>query len=131
MLIQQGQAPQALALLQEEVLPIVEQLGDVREKAVKMGYIADILARRCEVEAALRIRYEEELPVYEQLGDVHALLVTRANLAIGLWQQDAQINQAEIQRLLCLALHDARRMQIVEAQQIEEWLEYMELSCEE
>ena len=108
-----------------------EQLGDVRSKAVTMGKIADILASRGEVEAALRIRYEEQLPVYEQLGDVHALLVTRANLAIGLWQQDAQINQAEIQRLLCLALHDARRMQIVEAQQIEQILVKMGLSCEE
>ena len=59
------------------------------------------------------------MPVYEQLGDTRSLLVGRTNLALLLWQMDAEKHQAEIQNLLKLALADAKQMQIPEAEQIE------------
>jgi hypothetical protein len=65
------------------------------------------------------IRTQEQMPVYEQLGDTRSLLVGRTNLALLLWQMDAEKHQAEIQNLLKLALADAKQMQIPEAEQIE------------
>ena len=170
LLIQHGKATEALALYQEQVLPLLEKLGDVRSKAVTMGKIADILQARGQLDEALNIRQTEQLPVYEKLGDVRSkavtmgqiadilqargqldealntlnetlpvyeklgdvreLLVGRAKLAILLWQMDAAVNAARVQELLCLALTDARRLQIPEAGQIEGILTQMGLSCD-
>ncbi|MGB5598149.1 MAG: CHAT domain-containing protein, partial [Thiothrix litoralis] len=77
LLIQHGRATEALALYQEQVLPLLEKLGDVREKAVTMGQIADILQARGQLDEALNSRQTEQLPVYEKLGDVRSLLVGR------------------------------------------------------
>ncbi|MBL8540129.1 MAG: tetratricopeptide repeat protein, partial [Betaproteobacteria bacterium] len=65
----QGHVDEALRIRTEEQLPVYERLGDVREKAVTMGKIADILHDRGQLDEALRIRTEEQLPVYERLGD--------------------------------------------------------------
>ena len=45
---QRGELDEALRIRREEELPVYERLGDVRERAVTMGKIADILqaARR-------------------------------------------------------------------------------------
>ena len=93
------------------------------------GLIADILYTRGRLDEALRIRREEELPVYERLGDVRSLLVGRANLALLLLTRNQSSDRDEAQRLLCLALADARRMQLPEAQQIEAILQGHRLSC--
>jgi hypothetical protein len=50
--------------------PSTSELGDVRNKAVTLGKIADVLETRGQLDEALLIRREEELPVYERLGDV-------------------------------------------------------------
>lgn len=42
----------------EAVLPVFERIGDVRERAVTLGQVADILHRRGAVDEALRIRRE-------------------------------------------------------------------------
>ncbi|MFO1118684.1 MAG: hypothetical protein U1E38_00620 [Rhodospirillales bacterium] len=65
----------------EEELPVYERLGDVRERAVTMGKIADILQARGQLDDALRIRTEEQLPVYERLGDVRSRAVTMGRIA--------------------------------------------------
>jgi hypothetical protein len=75
---------EALRVLQDEVIPAFEKLGDVRSLAVMQGKIADILEARGQLDEALRIRQKEELPVYERLGDVRGLIVGRANLAMTL-----------------------------------------------
>ncbi|MDS4060138.1 MAG: tetratricopeptide repeat protein, partial [Candidatus Contendobacter sp.] len=64
-----------------EELPVYERLGDVRERAVTLGKIADVLQARGELDEALRIRREEELPVYERLGDVRERAVTLGKIA--------------------------------------------------
>jgi hypothetical protein len=88
-----------------------------------MGKIADILEARGQLDEALKIRTDEELPVYERLGDVRSLLVGRANLAIGLLQRGAAGDLGEARRLLGLALGDAHRLRLPEAQQIEQIIE--------
>ena len=126
-----GQLDEALKIREHEQLPVYEQLGDVHSKAVTLGQIADILQARGQLDEALKIREHEQLPVFELLGDVRSLLVGRAKVAMLLWQIDAQNNVAKVQELLCLALKDARRLQIPEASQIEELLQQMNLTCAE
>ncbi|MCC6694811.1 MAG: tetratricopeptide repeat protein, partial [Candidatus Hydrogenedentes bacterium] len=72
---------EALRIRKEEQLPVYERLGDVRERAVTMGKIADILSARGDLDEALRIRKEEQLPVYERLGDVRERAVTMGKIA--------------------------------------------------
>ena len=62
---------QSLATLHRAAAALA-QAGKVRDWAVTMGKIADILQARGELDEALRIRREEELPVYERLGDVRS-----------------------------------------------------------
>ena len=115
-----GQLDEALRIHREDALPVYERLGDVRAKAITMGKIADILQARGQLDEALRIYREEVLPVLERLGDVRSLLVTRANLALALAQRGHPSDQPEIARLLTLALADAERLGLPEAQQIRE-----------
>ncbi|MEY4178661.1 MAG: hypothetical protein RLY70_2235 [Planctomycetota bacterium] len=80
-LVRVGEPGQALTLLREELIPMFDSLETVREKAVTMGQIADILQARGELDEALRIRREESLPVYERLGDVRSKAVTMGKIA--------------------------------------------------
>jgi tetratricopeptide (TPR) repeat protein len=123
-----GELDAALQIRTEEELPVFERLGDVRSRALTQGKIADILMARGQLDAALQIRTEEELPVYQRLGDVRSLLVGRANLALTLLQRAGDGDREEAQRLLRLALAEARRLGIPEAQQIEELIERNGLS---
>jgi tetratricopeptide (TPR) repeat protein len=76
-----GDPDGALRIRQEEQLPVFDQLGDARSRAVTMGKIADILFARGNLDGALRIRQEEELPVYERLGDVRERAITMGKIA--------------------------------------------------
>ncbi len=76
-----GNLDEALRIRTEEQLPVYERLGDVREKAITRGRIADILQARGNLDEALRIRTEEQLPVYERLGDVREKAVTMGKIA--------------------------------------------------
>ncbi len=113
-----GELDKALRIYREDVLPAFERLGDVRARAVTLGMIADVLQARGEWDEALRIRREEELPVYERLGDVRELLVCRANIGINYLARGAAGNREKALGLLRLALQDAQRLQLPEAQQI-------------
>ena len=131
-----GQLDEALNTL-NETLPVYEKLGDVKGIAVTMGKIADILQARGQLDEQARGQLDEALntlnetlPVYEKLGDVRELLVGRAKLAMLLWKMDAAANAARVQELLCLALTDARRLQIPEAGIIENILSRRGLSCD-
>ena len=115
-----GQLDEALKIRNEEELPVYERLGDVRSRAVTMGQIADILQARGQLDEALKIRNEEQLPVYQRLGDVRELLIARANIAMALLQRGRELDRGEASRLLRLALADARRLKLREAQQIEQ-----------
>jgi tetratricopeptide (TPR) repeat protein len=119
----------ALRLLRKKVLPVFSQLRNENEIAITHGKIADILQARGQLDQALQIRKTEELPVYEKLGEVRLLLVGRTNLALLLWQMDAQNNAAQVQVLLCQALTEARWLRLPEAERIEEALKHRGLAC--
>jgi phosphopentomutase len=76
-----GELDGALRIRRDELLPVFERLGVVRERAVTLGKIADVLAARGELDEPLRIRREEELPVYERLGEVRDRAVTMGKIA--------------------------------------------------
>jgi len=113
-----GELDEALRIRREEELPVYERLGDVRSRAVTLGQIADVLQARGELDKALRIRLEEQLPAFERLGDVRALLVCRAKIGINYLARAAAGDREKALELLCLALQDAQRLQLPEAQQI-------------
>ena len=60
---------------------VFEELDDVRERAVTMGQIADILEQRGETDEALRIQIEERLPVAEQIQDMDLIAHIRFSCA--------------------------------------------------
>jgi tetratricopeptide (TPR) repeat protein len=106
-----------------------EQADNAISVAVARGRIADILEARGQLDAALRIRTEEELPVYERLGDVRSLLICRAKIALSLMQRGKGEDRASANALLCLALGDARRLRIPEAEQIAQILQQFDMDC--
>ena len=71
----QGKLTQAMDLLENEALPVLQRLGDSHSKALTMGLVAEILRTRGELARALQIHREEQLPVYERLGDIRARAV--------------------------------------------------------
>ncbi len=113
-----GQWDEALRIRQEEQLPVYERLGDVRSRAVTLGQIADVYQDRGQWDEALRIRQEEELPVYERLQSVRDLLICRANIGIYYLMRGEAGDREKALELLRLALQDAQRLQLPEAQQI-------------
>jgi len=125
-----GQLDEALRIRREEELPVYERLGDVRSRAVTMGKIADVLASRGDLDIAIRTYRDEVLPAYVNLGEARMLVVDRGWLASHLMRRDEAGDRAEARQLLCLALSDARRMQIPQAEQIEAILEAHGLSCD-
>ena len=76
-----GSLDEALRIRREEQLPVYERLGDVRSKAMTMGYIADILQDRGQADEALRIQRDEVLPACNSLGDVKGKAVTMGKIA--------------------------------------------------
>lgn len=77
----QGWWDQALAAYRQHVLPLQNQLGDVRSVAVTQGRVADILTMRGQLDEALCIYQQEQLPVYEQLGDIRSRAVAQGKIA--------------------------------------------------
>ncbi len=124
-----GGIDEALRIRTEEQLPVFERLGDVREKAITQGQIADILQARGQLDEALRIRTEEQLPVFERLGDVRSLLVCRANIALTLLALRKADQRAHANKLLCLALADARRLRLTEEDEINQILRQNGMEC--
>jgi tetratricopeptide (TPR) repeat protein len=113
-----GDYDAALAHWRDQGLPLYVRLRDERARVITLGNIADILQERGELDEALRIYREEQLPVLERLGDVRSLLVTRANLASTLLARAAVGDREEADQLLRLALTEAERLHLPEA----EWI---------
>lgn len=97
--------------------------ADEREVALAKGAQADILQARGQLDEALRIRQEEELPVYTRLGDVRSILVCRANIAITLLHRGNPDDRGVVEEYLSLALADAERLRLPEAQTITNLME--------
>ena len=72
---------EALRIEREEESPVNERIGDVRERAMKMRRIAEILVQRDKTDDALRIYREEAISVFERLGDERERAVTMCRIA--------------------------------------------------
>ena len=79
--------------LYHKALACLDRTGNVRDRAVTMGQIADILQQRGQTDEALRIRREEQLPELERLGDVRSKAVTMGKIA-DILQQRGQTDEA-------------------------------------
>jgi hypothetical protein len=60
---------------------VFARLGDVRETAVTMGRIADIMEQRGELDEALQIHLKERLPMVVRLRDVDSIAHIRSSCA--------------------------------------------------
>jgi tetratricopeptide (TPR) repeat protein len=76
-----GQLDQALAIRENDELPVYERLGDVREAAVTRTKIADIYAGQGKLDEAKRIWRDEALPVFERIGYEREAEAVRERLA--------------------------------------------------
>ncbi|WP_397568802.1 tetratricopeptide repeat protein [Schlesneria sp. T3-172] len=99
-LIGRGQLDQAMTVIQAQLLPMLDVLGDEQRKAVTMGQIADLLNAQGNMDEALRIRREEQLPVYEKFGDVRNKAVAMGRIADilqaqGQWEEAVRIRRQE------------------------------------
>jgi hypothetical protein len=103
----------------------------VRERAVTLGKIADVLMARGELDEALRIRREEQLPVYERLGDVRGLIVGRGNLAITLHRRGREEDAAEVLQHLFWSYRAAKQRGYAEAAQIAKILQRLGVPASE
>ena len=88
-----------------------------------MHWISQILLARENLTESSRILREEVLPIYERLGDMHALLRGRWGLAAALLKRGGEGDRDEARRLLHLALDEARRLKLPEAERIEQLLD--------
>ena len=114
-----GQLEEALHIREREELPVFEHLGDISAITVTYDQIAALLKARGQLDEALHIREQLVLPAFQRLGDIRAVAVARTNLAIDLLQRAAPGDRERASELLTLALADARRLGIPEAEQIE------------
>ena len=95
-----GKLDEALAIRQNDELPVYEQLGDIRESAMTKGKIADILQARGKLNEALAIWQRDVLPVFEQAGYVHDAKRARQRIKILQRQMHASPASGLLQALL-------------------------------
>lgn len=113
-----GAFDEALRILEEEVLPVLKEIGDVRTRARAWGTLAEVLRCRGELDEAIRIRIEEELPVYVELDAACLLVRCRMGLASAYLQRGRPGDRKEAADLLRLAGAAAESMRIPEAETI-------------
>lgn len=80
-LVDCGELAHALDLLQREVLPTFEKLGDLSSRAMAMGTLAGIAQKRGDLDEALHIRQYEQLPIFERIGNIQAWATTQSKIA--------------------------------------------------
>ncbi|MCK6524140.1 hypothetical protein L6R49_22260 [Myxococcota bacterium] len=91
--MQRGEGDKALRLWREEVLPILNELGDRSGAVATMAEIADALQARGQLDEALRIRREEMLPLLRQLGFARGEALTKGKIA-DVYQERGQLDEA-------------------------------------
>ena len=72
---------EAIAIRTEQQIPILDKLGDTKERAIGLFHVAHILQLREEYEGALEILKKELLPSFEAIQDVRARAVTLGRIA--------------------------------------------------
>ncbi|MEX1365783.1 MAG: hypothetical protein AB1Z98_21830 [Nannocystaceae bacterium] len=113
-----GELDEALKIRQERELPVYQRLGDLRSEAVTWGQIGDIVEARGELDEALAIWTQQVLPAYERLGARRDLVPRRTKVAMAYSTRNASGDRERAAELLRLALADAERMHMPEADEI-------------
>ena len=126
-----GQPEKALQIFKKEVLPVCELIGEAGGFAVTLSKIANIIADYGDRDSAIETYRNEVIPAFVHLGEARMLVIERGWLAKHLLCRNRDSDRQEAHRLLCLALADARRMRIPEAQRIEAILAEHGLACDE
>lgn len=83
-LLMEGRLDEALVILTEEILPHFTETGDVREKAITQGRIADVMFAQGQLDDAMALQ-AERLPVVTELGDdegIAHVLFSMANIRL-------------------------------------------------
>ncbi|BAM92702.1 hypothetical protein S58_67350 [Bradyrhizobium oligotrophicum S58] len=75
-----GEQDKPLLFLTDQVLPMLESLGDLQTQAFAKGNISEILVRRGKLDQAQQL-LEEQLPIFEKLGDARSRAVTLGRIA--------------------------------------------------
>jgi hypothetical protein len=96
-----------------------------------MGNIADILQARGQLDEALRIWREDVLPICQRLGAAHDLVFGHWNLGFVLLRRNGEGDREEAREILLLALDEARRLKLPQAQQIEQLMAQTGLGADE
>ncbi|WP_295954138.1 metallophosphoesterase [Rhodoferax sp.] len=97
-LFMQGALDDALAIWQNELLPVYQRLGDESSWALTRGRIADVLERQGDLGGALKIRRDAVLPVFAKLGDPHNLALAWGQIADVLFEQGDWVEVLRIRR---------------------------------
>ncbi|MEO5334487.1 MAG: hypothetical protein H7839_20925, partial [Magnetococcus sp. YQC-5] len=87
---------QTLNILKTELLPVYENLGDIRSEAVIMGKIADIFLELGQLDEALAIYKTKQLPVFEKLANLQEYTITKRRIS------DILKIQEELDETLCI-----------------------------
>lgn len=76
-----GSFDEAITIWQERAVPILEKLGEARERAIMLCKVARILQLRERFEEALQILREEALPAFAAVGDIRSRAITLGSIA--------------------------------------------------
>lgn len=102
----QGRLEEASEMLQSQVIPVFDRLGDLGQRAMAMGCLGGILFMRGQADETLRICEEEQLPTYKKLGNAKACAATLGQIA-GLREARGEWDEAlRIRRQEELPLHE-------------------------
>jgi tetratricopeptide (TPR) repeat protein len=94
-----------LEIRQNQILPVLQKLGDIKNEAITRGKIADILQAQGQLKEALEIRQNHEIPVYQKLGNLRSEAVVRGKIA-SILQAGGQFDEAlEIRREMELPIY--------------------------
>ena len=88
------------------------KLGSIRDRAMTLAKVADVLRVRGDYEAALRIYLDEALPTFERLGRPHDLVHVQAKVAQLYLARDAADDRERAAGHLAVALREADRLRI-------------------
>lgn len=88
-----GSFDEALAIYQEQAIPIMEKFGKTRERAWMLCQVAYVLQLQERFGEALRILNDEVLPIFEAVEDVRSRAVTLGMIA-DILQAQGDLNSA-------------------------------------
>jgi len=127
----QGHSDEYDILFQENKrLELFESIGDAREIALTWAKIGNEQARRNEVDAAISIYEKHVLPRLWDSRNLNDLVVARWYLASHLLRRAATGDRTKARKQLCVALREARKMQLARVNQIQQTLREHGLSCD-